>query len=648
MKISWKKLASLLTILFFLVTLIPASYLKATTILGPKLLVGYWHNFDNGTGIIKLRDVSSNWDVINLSFGETGGDRSTVQFTPCYGTDADFKSDVAYLQSKGKKVVLSIGGQNGVVLLPDNIAKQNFINSLISLIDKYGLDGVDIDLESGISLNGGDTDYKKPTTPQLVNLISAIRTVADHYGPNFVLSMAPEIAYVQGGYSAYGSIWGAYLPIIYGVKDKLSYIHVQHYNAGSAVGMDGINYTQGTADFEVAMADMLLHGFPIGGNTNNIFPALREDQVMIGLPACSSAAPSGGYITPVEMKKALDYITKGISFGGKYKLTSSSGYPGFRGLMSWSVNWDAKTNYEFTTNYRNYFGAVVPQTNTLKTAILSISGQSNGAYSLAAVVPNYNTATSYKIFEGSKQLATGVLIPGQSTNQNVVYNVTGKTTGTYTYTIVVSDASTSLTSNQISVTVPVPVVLKLLSGTLSTSAVSNGAYTLTGTVPANNSASSYKIMEGTVTLSSGNVVIGQATTQSVSFNVTGKTAGTYSYTIVLSDATASLTSNQVSVTVSPVVFGNTPAKPSLTQDNWDHGVNYNILMNMWWGINGTSWKLYENGALISTKTLTANGSNAQTGFVAFTGKAKGTYIYQAELINASGSTLSDKLTYTVN
>ncbi|VXB12527.1 hypothetical protein BACI71_100202 [Bacillus mycoides] len=40
-----------------------------------------------------------------------------------YGTDAEFKSDIAYLKSKGKKVVLSIGGQNGVVLLPDNAAK---------------------------------------------------------------------------------------------------------------------------------------------------------------------------------------------------------------------------------------------------------------------------------------------------------------------------------------------------------------------------------------------------------------------------------------------------------------------------------------------------------------------------------------------
>ena len=37
---------------------------QAANNLGSKLLVGYWHNFDNGTGIIKLRDVSPKWDVI--------------------------------------------------------------------------------------------------------------------------------------------------------------------------------------------------------------------------------------------------------------------------------------------------------------------------------------------------------------------------------------------------------------------------------------------------------------------------------------------------------------------------------------------------------------------------------------------------------
>ena len=60
------------------------------------------------------------------------------------------------------------------------------------------------------------------------------------------------------------------------------------------------------------------------------------------------------------MKKALDYIIKGIPFGGKYKLSSQSGYPAFRlnRLMSWSINWDAKNNFDSSNNYQTYFDSL--------------------------------------------------------------------------------------------------------------------------------------------------------------------------------------------------------------------------------------------------------------------------------------------------
>ena len=248
-----KRLVSIFVAVLLFVSIIPIKAVSAAQSLGERLLVGYWHNFDNGTGIINLRDVSDKWDVINVAFGETYSDRAVVEFTPCYDEE-QFISDVQYIKSKGKKVILSIGGQNGVVLLPDATAKEKFVKSICDLVDKYGFDGLDIDLEYGISLQASDTDFKNPKTPQIVNLISGVREISDKYGSNFIISMAPETAYVQGGITAYGNIWGAYLPIIYGLRDKLTYIHVQHYNAGGNQGLDGVTYTQGTADYEVAMA----------------------------------------------------------------------------------------------------------------------------------------------------------------------------------------------------------------------------------------------------------------------------------------------------------------------------------------------------------------------------------------------------------
>lgn len=326
-----------------------------------RLLVGYWHNFDNGSGTIKLRNVSDKWDVINIAFAEpTAHAGSTMQFTPdpaIYPNVQEFKDDVALLRSRGKKVLISIGGANGAIDVSSATDAQNFSSSMINIINTYGFSGMDIDLEgSSLSLVAGDTDFRNPVSPKITYFISATKTVLSNYGSDFILSMAPETAFVQGGHSTYSGIYGAYLPVIYALRDQMDYIHVQHYNSGCMVGLDGRCYSQSTPDFHVAMAEMLLQGFSVAGNPAS-FPALRPDQVAIGLPASPSAA-GGGYTTPTNVHKALDYLIKGVPFGGSYTLRNSNGYFDFRGLMTWSINWDIANGYEFSNNHRAYLDAL--------------------------------------------------------------------------------------------------------------------------------------------------------------------------------------------------------------------------------------------------------------------------------------------------
>ncbi|MGW1879870.1 chitinase [Streptomyces sp. NPDC001975] len=340
-----------------------------STDLPTHALVGYLHaSFANGSGYTRLADVPDSWDVIDLAFGEptsaTSGDirfnRCPVTECPNVESDADFKAAIKAKQAAGKKVLISIGGANGQVQLTTTAARDAFVSSVSNIIDTYGLDGLDVDFEGhSLSLNASDTDFKNPTTPVVVNLISALKTLKARYGAKFVLSMAPETFFVQMGYQFYGTgkfggqdpRCGAYLPVIYALRDDLTLLHVQDYNSGPIMGLDNQYHSMGGADFHIAMTDMLLTGFPVAGDANNVFPPLRPDQIAIGMPASTNAG--NGYVAPAEVTKTLDCLTKKTNCGS---YATHGTWPTMRGLMTWSVNWDRFSNWEFQKTFDAYFG----------------------------------------------------------------------------------------------------------------------------------------------------------------------------------------------------------------------------------------------------------------------------------------------------
>ncbi len=199
-----------------------------------------------------------------------------------------------------------------------------------------------------------------PTTPTIVNLISALTTLRAHYGANFVLTMAPETFFVQLGYQFYGGTCsgcdtraGAFLPVIYAMRNSLTALTVQDYNSGPIMGLDNAYHTMGGADFNIAMTDMLTAGFTVA-NTGITFPALRPDQIAFGTPSESSAG--NGYTAPAVVEQALDCLTKGITCGG-YTLRGGVN-PGLRGVMTWSINWDHYFNWDFMNNLEPYLNAL--------------------------------------------------------------------------------------------------------------------------------------------------------------------------------------------------------------------------------------------------------------------------------------------------
>ncbi|GHG26471.1 MULTISPECIES: chitinase [Amycolatopsis] len=332
-------------------------------------LVGYLHaSFANGSGYVRMADVPAAWDIIDLAFGEptsvTSGD---IRFTRCPATecpnvesDADFVAAIKAKQAQGKKVLISIGGQNGQVQLTTTAARDKFVSSVSAIIDKYGLNGLDVDFEGhSLSLNAGDTDFRNPTTPVIVNLISALKTLKAKYGSAFVLTMAPETFFVQVGYQFYGGSGagdartGAYLPVIHALRDSLTVLHVQDYNSGPVMGLDNQYHNMGGAEFHIAMTDMLKAGFSVA-NTGQFFPGLRPDQIAIGLPAAVSAG--NGYTSPADVQTAVNCLVKG-SGCGSYTLRGGTS-PNFRGLMTWSINWDKYYGWEFQNSHEPFLNAL--------------------------------------------------------------------------------------------------------------------------------------------------------------------------------------------------------------------------------------------------------------------------------------------------
>ncbi|WP_255992305.1 carbohydrate-binding protein [Chitinolyticbacter albus] len=311
-------------------------------------LVGYWHNFTNPSGnTFPISQVSDDWDVIVLSFGENaGGGTVAFHLDPNAGSEAQFIADIAAKRAKGKKVILSLGGQDGSVTLNSASDVTNFVNSLYGIITKYGLDGIDLDLESGSGVSLG--------APIINNLVTAVKQLKAKVGPGFYLSMAPEHPYVQGGYVSYGSIWGAYLPIIDGLRDDLSVIHVQYYNNGGFAYTDGRTLNEGTVDALVGGSLMLIEGFKVNYGTGWEFKGLRADQVAFGVPSGSQSA-GRGFVTAATVKNALTCLTQLVACD---TVKPKQAYPDYRGVMTWSINWDKHDGYNFSKPARAALNAL--------------------------------------------------------------------------------------------------------------------------------------------------------------------------------------------------------------------------------------------------------------------------------------------------
>jgi chitinase len=281
------------------------------------LLMGYWQDFTNNATPLTLADVPSSYNLVAVAFGNAGATPGQVTFGVDSGlsaalggySDSQFTSDVQTLHARGQKVILSVGGQNGTVSVSDSASASEFASSVDAIINQYGFDGVDIDLENGVNP---------------AYMAQALEQLQSDVGPGLIITLAPQTIDTQSAASDY-------LALALNIKPILTMINTQYYNSGTMNGCDGNVYAQGSVDFITALACTELQS------------GLAPSQVGLGLPASASAAGSG-YVDPSVVNDALDCLTSQAHCGS---FTPPVSYPDLRGVMTWSINWDASSNYDF-------------------------------------------------------------------------------------------------------------------------------------------------------------------------------------------------------------------------------------------------------------------------------------------------------------
>jgi chitinase len=305
-----------------------------------KVLQGYWENWDGalngvhpGLGWIPITDsriAQHGYNVINAAFPVILSD-GTVEWQNGMDTNVKVASPAEMCAAKaaGATILMSIGGAAAGIDLSSSAVADKFVSTIVPILKTYNFDGIDIDIETGLT---GSGNINTLSTSQ-ANLERIIDGVLAQMPTTFGLTMAPETAYVTGGSVAYGSIWGAYLPIIkkYVDNGRLWWLNMQYYN-GSMYGCSADSYSAGTVQGFVVQTNCLNSGLTIQGTTITV----PYDKQVPGLPAQPGAG--GGYMSTSLVSQAWGQETS------------------LKGLMTWSINWDGSLGWTFGDNVKSLQG----------------------------------------------------------------------------------------------------------------------------------------------------------------------------------------------------------------------------------------------------------------------------------------------------
>jgi hypothetical protein len=254
----------------------------------------------------------------------------------------------------------------------------------------------------------------------------------------------------------------------------------------------------------------------------------------------------------------------------------------------------------------------------------------------APVLPSSVMALYSNQTQAAASVVWDSIDPSQYADENI-FTVQGTVSGT----TIRPQANVVVDGKVLATSAPGKPVLSSDSG--HATGLKDGNYSITMNMRWGNNGTQFKLYENGVLIADKKLKDASPSAQTVKIAVTGKSNGTYTYTCELINSFGTTQCQPLKVVITDAL----PGKPELSHNNWDGDGSYNVTMNMWWGTNATAYRLYENGVLIDSRSLSVASPCAQQVVTAIAGRGVGTYEYSSELINAAGTMTSKKLTVIV-